>query len=66
MAEGATYWLRSVIVHSGEDDTGHYTAYVRTRDGEWFHYDDSARPQRLTEGFAAVAVAQAYMLLYEL
>ena len=64
--DGATYWLRSVIVHSGADNAGHYTAYVRTVDGEWFFYDDSDLPRFLPAGFASVAAAEAYLLFYEL
>ena len=64
--DGVTYWLRSVIVHSGEDNAGHYTAYVRTGDGGWYFYDDRHLPRLLEEGFATVAAAQAYLLMYEL
>ena len=30
------YQLRSVVVHSGAADAGHYTAYVRAQDESWY------------------------------
>ena len=62
---GVTYWLRSVVVHSGEDNAGHYIAYVRTSSGAWVLYDDAHSPRVPPEGFSRVAACQAYILFYE-
>lgn len=54
------YELFAVIVHSGNLDSGHYFAYVRSQNA-WFRCDDS----RVTRAEPVqVAAAQAYLLFY--
>jgi ubiquitin C-terminal hydrolase len=59
-----TYDLRGVVIHHGSSiRAGHYTAYVCSLDGHWFHCNDAMQPQRLT--VAQVISVQAYLLVYE-
>lgn len=55
--EKATYRLKSFSVHHGSVGGGHYTAYVRNSEDQWFHANDShvhlADPQRLIKDFAS-------------
>ena len=48
-----------------QPNSGHYTAYVRASDAEWYHCDDAKPPRRCENGIADVMQAQAYMLFYE-
>ena len=61
------YDLRAVVEHRGDHPTavnsGHYTAYVRATDAEWYHCDDARPPRRCD--IPDVRRAQAYMLFYE-
>ena len=64
------YDLRAVLQHRGDDhptstNSGHYTAYVRASDADWYHCDDAKPPRRCENGIADVLQAQAYMLFYE-
>ena len=65
------YDLRAVVQHRGEHltssstNSGHYTAYVRASDAEWYHCDDAKPPRRCENGIVDVLQAQAYMLFYE-
>jgi len=74
------YHLRGVVVHVGEADSGHYTAFVRTHLNYWYFCDDSQSPQlvsvtrvleaagsRRQDNAAAESRVQgeAYMLIYE-
>ena len=65
------YDLRAVVQHRGDhpastnSNSGHYTAYVRASDAEWYHCDDAKPPRRCENGIADVMKAQAYMLFYE-
>ena len=63
----AHYDLRAVVQHRGQHPTsvnsGHYTAYVRARDAQWYHCDDWVPPRRCHVD--EVRRAQAYMLFYE-
>ena len=42
---------------------GHYTCYVKSPGGEWFHCDDAAPPLLVDE--AQVLRASAYLLFYQ-
>jgi len=39
---GRVLHLYSIIVFSGRDNSGHYTAYLKVGDDVWFFYDDNA------------------------
>ena len=56
------YQLHAVIVHSGGSVVGHYTAYVRDADDNWFYCDDGKLPRRVEIG--EVLACNAYMLWY--
>ena len=65
---GSTHYdLRAVVQHRGQHPTspnsGHYTAYVRAADAQWYLCDDAKSPQRCSVD--DVRSAQAYMLFYE-
>ena len=57
------YDLRGVVVHEGHVNGGHYTAYVRSQNGNWFFCNDRASPAACD--LARVLSAEAYMLFYE-
>ena len=61
---GATsvYSLTAVVVHEGEDNIGHYVAFVRQLNGAWFKYDDSRMPEEVPS--SSVAAQIAYLLFY--
>ena len=69
LAGAQAYDLRAVVVHQGDnpvsDDAGagHYTAYVRAQDNQWYHCDDAKPPRQCS--VAEALEAQAYMLFYE-
>ncbi|ORX58133.1 cysteine proteinase [Hesseltinella vesiculosa] len=58
----AKYQLYAVLVHLGHScDSGHYYAYVKAPNGQWFRMDDEdVTPVTLKE----VLAQQAYMLFY--
>ena len=55
------YTLTSIVVHAGEDNSGHYIAYVRHADNTWYAYDDRACR---AVNFAMVQEQAAYLLFY--
>jgi ubiquitin carboxyl-terminal hydrolase 22/27/51 len=57
---GNMYDLYAVIIHAGSMDTGHYTVYVKHREG-WFLFDDQAVTVVKEE---AVLYCDAYMVFY--
>ena len=57
------YELLAVVVHHGQANGGHYTAFVKSVDQNWYQCDDYAPPQRVSE--AKVLAAQAYLMFYE-
>ena len=61
--KAAPYTLRAVIVHHGQAGGGHYTAFVRSADHQWYHCDDNLEPKAVST--AKVLAAEAYMLFYE-
>ena len=58
------YHLRAVIIHGGGASAGHYWAYVRAHDEQWYYCNDSAEP-RIVPNPGVVLKQQAYMLIYE-
>ena len=61
---GTQYQLRAVVVHQGPYGLGHYVAYVRGSDDQWYYCDDSQRPRVVVDA-AEVERKQAYILFYE-
>ena len=57
------YNLRAVVVHDGQPGAGHYTAFVRSADHQWYHCNDRLKPRRVAT--AEVLKAEAYMMFYE-
>ena len=57
------YHLRAVIVHHGEAEGGHYTAFVKSVDNCWYDCDDWVSPRRVLTD--EVLAAEAYMLFYD-
>ncbi len=55
------YTLTSIVVHAGEDNSGHYIAYVSHADNTWYAYDDRACR---AVNFAMVQEQAAYLLFY--
>ena len=63
--ENVTYTLRAVIEHRGPSaGGGHYVAYVRAQNEQWYYCNDNMRPQ-IVEDPRAVLQREAYMLIYE-
>ena len=58
-----TYELCSVIVHQGAVGGGHYTAFVRAADLNWYYCDDRNLPRACSA--EEVLRANAYMLFYQ-
>ena len=62
LGETTTYELCSVIGHHGAAGHGHYTAFVRAADLEWYHCDDSRPPRACS--VREVMDANAYIHFY--
>jgi len=66
----ANYHLNSIIMHSGELNSGHYTAYVR-KNGLWYHCNDSrvrqVTPEEITGVLNGIHIdnGEPYILFYE-
>ncbi|RNF22606.1 ubiquitin hydrolase [Trypanosoma cruzi] len=57
------YQLYGVVCHSGSENWGHYTSYVRTLSGRWYHCNDAVISlSTVTE--AMQALTTAYILFY--
>lgn len=56
------YRLFGVVDHEGSLNGGHYMAYVRREDGQWYRFNDS-RVSLVTE--KEVLTRGAYILFYE-
>ena len=50
--------LVSILIHSGDEHGGHYTALLKLKDGPWVYYDDMAHKVQ----FAGVSLDQALRL----
>ncbi|XP_072233688.1 ubl carboxyl-terminal hydrolase 18 [Leuresthes tenuis] len=66
---GGRYTLYAVVVHSGSSMCGHYTAYIRDRVNEHWHYaDDShvrqASWEEVQKTYGGDCRHTAYMLMY--
>lgn len=69
----AQYELTGITIHSGELDGGHYWAYVKTSDGQWFKCDDSqvspiqeSEVKKIeTDGYIDYPQATPYVLYYK-
>lgn len=57
------YMLRAVVVHRGVAEGGHYTAFVKSVDENWYYCDDNVPPQLVSPG--QVLAAEAYLMFYE-
>ena len=57
------YKLRSVCVHTGGAESGHYTAFRRSSGDNWLYCDDAMQPKQVP--LDSVLKAQAYALFYE-
>ena len=62
------YDLRAVVEHRGlnsitDTDSGHYVAFVRGQDAQWYVCNDAHEPRRCS--VTEVLKAQAYLLFYE-
>ena len=57
------YTLRSIVVHEGIVNGGHYVAFTRDEHHGWLLYNDSQIPIEKSESF--VAKQCPYMLFYE-
>jgi ubiquitin C-terminal hydrolase len=74
-SEGITYNLRSVAIHEGVDNNGHYYAYANTtiadteKDAEWYKFNDSRvtkkDPQEDSQEDSQEVSKNVYMLVYE-
>jgi hypothetical protein len=57
--------LQSFIVHLGKSsNSGHYICY-RKVEGDWYLFNDSASPRRLSEEMALEAAKDAYLIFYD-
>ncbi len=56
------YALTAIVVHEGEDNGGHYVAFVHQTNGSWYKYDDSKAPEIVSS--ETVRNQQAYLLFY--
>ena len=63
-ASGIQYQLRAVVVHQGVCGGGHYVAYVRGSNDQWWFCNDRAEPRAVVD-INEVLRQQAYMLFYQ-
>jgi len=59
-SKSTSYRLRSVISHSGSLQFGHYTAYARGTDDNWYHFNDERCSSSHYSGGSS-----AYVLIFE-
>jgi hypothetical protein len=53
------YTLHCIVIHEGEDNSGHYYSYIKNHiEGYWYKYDD----HRVTEVIEAQVLGEAYGL----
>ena len=64
ISEHNVYTLRSIIVHHGKANAGHYVAYVRDEHHGWLLYNDSP-PETKKVASSTVLKQRPYMLFYE-
>lgn len=56
------YELYGVCNHSGSIEGGHYTAYVKTANGKWYHFNDTSVEE--VHNLNSIVSSQAYVLFY--
>ena len=61
-AKQYVYDLYAVCNHTGGTMGGHYTAYVKTREGEWNHYNDTQVERNISEH--KIVSTKAYCMFY--
>lgn len=57
--------LKSVILHSGSLNGGHYYAYCKHIDGQWYEYNDSSCTKIDIEASKNTLFRNGYILIYE-
>ncbi|OMJ89579.1 hypothetical protein SteCoe_8287 [Stentor coeruleus] len=59
------YDLYACIDHRGNVSSGHYTAYCKTQNGEWLHFDDE-KVSLINKDFEEeIVTSRAYILFYK-
>ena len=61
-AKQYVYDLYAVCNHTGGTMGGHYTSYVKTREGEWNHYNDTQVERNISEN--KIVSTKAYCMFY--
>jgi len=61
-AKQYVYDLYAVCNHTGGTMGGHYTSYVKTREGEWNHYNDTHVERNISEN--KIVSTKAYCMFY--
>jgi ubiquitin C-terminal hydrolase len=56
------YDLYAICNHSGGTMGGHYTSFVKTKTGEWLHYNDTHVERRVNK--SRLISPKAYCLFY--
>jgi ubiquitin C-terminal hydrolase len=57
----STYQLYGISNHSGSVNGGHYTSYIKNRNGKWYHYNDTI-VKEIPPG--EIVSTKAYCLFY--
>ncbi|KAL0244819.1 hypothetical protein GEMRC1_008901 [Eukaryota sp. GEM-RC1] len=61
--DGFQYTLHSLILHHGRSlSFGHYTSYVKSSNGLWYHYDDERVSQVSLQ--TVLSKTEAYIVIY--
>jgi len=59
------YKLKSVILHSGSLNGGHYSTYINHIDGKWYEYNDCSCNEIILEDEREGLFKDGYILIYE-
>ena len=62
-SDNVMYVLRSILIHYGRANSGHYYAFVRDDNHGWMKYDDARTPVLVPESY--VLEQCPYMVFYE-